>query len=341
MARKDKGKLKINAARGRMPVLQYLPPQELAVDPAYQRSAESEASQQLIRSIAAHWNWDLCQPLVVSQRGDAGMYVIDGQHRLLGALLRGDIGQLPCVVVRYDGAAQEAAAFVKLNQLRRALSGLEIFRAAVASGEQEALAIVAALAKAGLRVAPHTNNASWKPGMVGNVTGIRKAWQSYGPAVCGRAMQVLARGFAGQVLNYAGTIWPGIAALTDRSGARSIDELAAFMQSRSQMEWRNGIMLARSADPNLNFERAAVHYVLCMWDKYTGAAAGRDAQAQRRTQREARFLPGDDGKAWCTQCERRTARGEMLACKSRFCAFGAPIVPEQGGGILANRLDDA
>jgi hypothetical protein len=52
------------------------------------------ASQALIRQIARHWDWDLCLPLVVSRRADGSLYVIDGQHRLAAARIRGDIDHL-------------------------------------------------------------------------------------------------------------------------------------------------------------------------------------------------------------------------------------------------------
>ena len=72
MARSATSRLKVNAPLGRMPVLQFMGPCELQIDAAYQRSIESGESKTLIRKIAQHWNWDLCQPLVVARRPDGG-----------------------------------------------------------------------------------------------------------------------------------------------------------------------------------------------------------------------------------------------------------------------------
>jgi hypothetical protein len=80
--------------------------------------------------------------------------VIDGQHRLAAARIRGDIDHLPAVVGSYASTADEAASFVHLNQQRRPLGKLDLFKAAVASGDTEATEIVAALDAAGLSVAP-------------------------------------------------------------------------------------------------------------------------------------------------------------------------------------------
>ena len=47
---------------------------------------------------------------VVARRSDGGLYVVDGQHRMAAAILRRDIGQLPCVISSYASAGDEAAS---------------------------------------------------------------------------------------------------------------------------------------------------------------------------------------------------------------------------------------
>ena len=46
--------------------------------------------------------------------------------------MRRDIAQLPCVVGNYTSTADEAASFVHLNQKRKPLGKLDVFKAAVA-----------------------------------------------------------------------------------------------------------------------------------------------------------------------------------------------------------------
>ena len=215
MARPATDRLKINPPLGRMPALQNLLPAELQIDAAYQRSLDTGPSQTLVRRIAQHWNWDLCQPLVVARRTNGDLFVIDGQHRQAAARLRRDIAQLPCVVVQYSSSADEAASFVHLNQQRRPLGKLDLFKAALASGDSETLRIMAALREAGLSVAPHQNYISWKPGMVSNIGGIEACWRRYGPRVTKLALQALAEALADQVLRYAGTVFPGIVAVVN------------------------------------------------------------------------------------------------------------------------------
>jgi len=268
MTRPATARLKCNPPLGRMPTLQFCRPIELRIDPAYQRDISSGPSQALIRRIAQHWNWDLCQPLVVARRMDfmERLFVIDGQHRLEAARLRGDIEQLPCVIVKYDSAADEAASFVHLNQQRRPLSKIDLFKAAVASEDREASAILAAITAAGLSLAPHTNCVSWKPGMIANIGGIEASWRGHGPAATTKALEALAKAWPGEVLQYAGSLFPGIAGIcsaemTGLDGFAEYPELwemlIEMVGAVGQAEWRGEIMKRRAIEPNLKFARAS------------------------------------------------------------------------------------
>ncbi|MBX7496784.1 ParB N-terminal domain-containing protein [Qipengyuania sp. 6B39] len=347
MARAATSRLKCNPPLGRMPVLQFMAPAELAIDASYQRDIAGEASQALIRKIAQHWNWDLCLPLVVSRR-DGQLFVIDGQHRLEAAKLRRDIMQLPCVVVEYASAADEAASFVHLNQQRRPLSKLDVFKAAVASEDPEACAILRALEDAGLSVAPHQNYISWKPGMVSNIGGIESAWRKHGEAATRDALRVLARAFKGEKLRYAGTIFPGIVALRAAQGeGAELGVMAQLLGERSQVSWRSIIMAAKIDNPNLKYGAASALALARAWEATTGTpslvrVAGLNAERVLVAQTpspgpiEGRaadprgalnfvtdrpVAAGGDGKAWCDQCEMRVTLAEAEGCKSRWCSL--------------------
>ena len=287
MSRPATDRLKVNAPLGVLPVLQYALPSQLMIDDAYQRSIDNGPSQALIRRIAAHWDWALCLPLVVSRRPETGeMFVIDGQHRLAAARLRRDIQQLPCVVLEMGDKADEAASFVQLNQNRRALSKLDIFKAAIASGDSEATAILAALTEAELTVAPHSNHMRWKPGMVMNIGGIERAWRRNGAARTWAALQILSRAFGGQVMRYAGTIFPGIAAvvadLTAQGdavvwvGSEEAQMLVEMISDSSQVEWRKLIAEVRVDFPNMKFDAASVKAIADSWAELIAAFQGDD-----------------------------------------------------------------
>jgi hypothetical protein len=136
---------------GNPPTLEWIAADRLAIDESYQRDTDGPHSRKLIFSISKRWNWNYCQPLVVSRRADGSLYVIDGQHRLSAAVRRGDIMHLPCVVLHGQEGADEAQAFVALNTQRQRLSQSDIFNALLASGDEAAKHVADILRQTGWR----------------------------------------------------------------------------------------------------------------------------------------------------------------------------------------------
>lgn len=334
MTRPATSRLKVNPALGRMPVLQFLAPAELAIDATYQRSIESAESKTLIRKIAQHWNWDLCLPLVVSRRRtDAGeaYFVIDGQHRLEAARLRRDIAQLPCMVKEYGNAADEAASFVHLNQQRRPLGTLDLFKAALASEDPEACAIMAAMREAGLSLAAHQNYISWKPGQLAIIGGIQRSWRREGAKVTAEALKLLGTAFPDTVQRYAGTIWPGLVAVCaeEMRGGKAFDPgrfatLSGKLGAKGQDDLRKLVLARCALNPELGRSAASIQLIgEIHWPDRAKAqvakATDKRSPLQFRTDRPV--AAGGDGKAWCDQCDMRVTEGQALSCKSRWCSL--------------------
>lgn len=241
--------------KGLMPTVQYCLVDQLEVDETYQRSIDNNESQALIAHIALNWHWGRAQLLNVSRR-DGRLFVVDGQHRLQAAKLRGDIQQLPCLVEEFASVAEEAQLFDDLNGKRRPVSALDKFRAALVAGDPDCMAIGAAMERAGLTLARHGNPNAWEPGQISNIGGIKQSWKSWGPAATELAMVLLADAFKGQVLIYAGTIFPGLAAVcAGDPGKATIDDdklsvLIRALGSKSQDEWRKAALreMARTGD---------------------------------------------------------------------------------------------
>ncbi|MEZ7273885.1 ParB/RepB/Spo0J family partition protein [Sphingobium sp. 10 DY56-G10] len=243
--------------RGQRPSLEFRPVADLMVDPAYQRSIDTGPSQALIKRIARDWDWGLCQPLNVARRTNGGLFVIDGQHRLSAAVLRGDIYDLPCVILPVSDQRDEAAAFVALNQQRLKLSRIEIFKAALAAGNVEAHDINGALEAAGLSVAATTNVDSWKPMQVVNIAGLEKCVRTHGIKVLRMACLAGAVAFHGQVLRYFGTIFPGIVAAVLKHGVDAPELITLVLGGCDQAEWRDEINRVKADNPNINTHAAA------------------------------------------------------------------------------------
>lgn len=309
-------------ANGTMPVLQYVLPAQLSVDPDYQRSLDGHTSSVLIRRIARQWDWHLCQPLVVSRRGDGGLYVIDGQHRLAAAKERGDIAQLPCVIVEYDGTAGEAAAFVGLNSQRRALSPVDLFRAAVASGEDDAVAIADAIAAAGLILATHSNPNGWKPMMVFHIRGIQNCWRERGPTVTAEALCVLGEAFAGEVMQYAGFLFGGIAAVVHRGIGYDRARFVAILRQQSQVDWRQAALQRAANDRNESRAGAVRTVMMEAWraaDDAPKPAAAPEPVAPPSI--GGLTPPVRSPKQWCKQCDAMVKPDKAAACASKFCSL--------------------
>lgn len=187
-------------AKGMPPSIENRNPAELNLDDSYQRSTENSASQALIKKIAHGWDWRMCLPLVVSKRDDGSLWVIDGQHRLAAALMRGDIPFLPCCVGVYGTVADEAAMFVAMNRSRKPMNRLDDFHAAIASGDAEAIEIRDLVTGAGFTVSRRTGSQSWLPGEVAFTASIAKVLRKHGPKPCSYALQTMAEAFPDEVL---------------------------------------------------------------------------------------------------------------------------------------------
>ena len=317
-------KPKVNPPLGSLPVLQYCAPDQLQIDPCYQRSLEAAASQVLIKRIAVHWDWGLCQPLFVARRADGGLFVVDGQHRLQAAKLRSDIWQLPCVVTSFASGEEEAAAFVQLNQQRRPLTKLDLFRAALAAGDMESSQIQIALDDAGLRIANGTNNQHMAPGSIANVGGLQQCYRTHGIQVLTAALEALAKAWPGEILRFGGTLFPGIVALiVDQQplsdpGSPTVAAIAAFAGATSQAEWNARIGRAL-VDSNVSRRVAAERVFLAAWFEHRQQQASRIERelAAPSVASLPSLRPAET--AWCEQCDQRRSGAQVAKCLSKFC----------------------
>lgn len=119
----------------------------LKIDPSYQRSMESSRSRKLVERIAANFNWRKFGVLVVTESG----FIIDGQHRHGGAMLRPDINFVPCLV--HDVDVREAASiFVGMNMDRVNIQPQAVYKAELAAGKPEAITMKAVADEAGVEL---------------------------------------------------------------------------------------------------------------------------------------------------------------------------------------------
>jgi len=277
MVRPATSRLKVNPPLGLRPSLENCRIPDLQVDESYQRSIDNGSSQALIRKIAAYWDWSLFHPLTIARRADGSLWVVDGQHRLAAARMRRDLYDLPCVVTAYQSQADEAASFVAMNVQRRALSALDLFKAAVAAGDDNAVEVTEMMNAAGLTLAPHHYYISWKPGMVSNIAGIRDSYKRFGRQVTQHALQAIARAFSGQVLRYGGTIYAAAAQYLHEDLPRPGFDFELFVEilaGATQVEWMKDIA-SLQAEHGIKRQLAGARVLR---DAYADAAAACDEE---------------------------------------------------------------
>lgn len=118
--------------------LMYVPKEQLRVDQTYQRSLNDSKRKR----IASNFNWAALGVLLVARRPDGSLWVIDGQHRLAAAMSRSDVRDVPVVIFEFGGNIQdEAGDFLIANKERKPLTGVDSFKAQVASGDAVAIAV--------------------------------------------------------------------------------------------------------------------------------------------------------------------------------------------------------
>lgn len=139
---------------GPMGVFEMIDKRLLRVDDQYQRALKLPKCHK----IAREFDWSVFGALTVNRRPDGTYRVIEGQHRVGGALLRDDITHVPCLVFQLDNIEKEAGSFSKINSTRTGLSGLERWKANIIMGDASTVIINSMILESGLRVGNGDNH---------------------------------------------------------------------------------------------------------------------------------------------------------------------------------------
>lgn len=246
---------------GEVPEIRWAKCSTLAVDHAYQRMAEEPSSQRLIKHIAENWDWRLCAPLTVSDRSppEPGLYVIDGQHRLAAAIMRGDVDEVPCIISKFDGIEDEARLFVALNSARRQVGEVEKFHARVASKDHYALAAKRVIEDCGLTVARYTDAQFWKPLQCGFPTIVERSIRNR-EEHAHFALEVLAAAYADKALVRGKEIFEGLVWLWYKENLwcdeMTRDDMAECIGEKPQRYWLNQRNRLRQEHDTLGMSQA-------------------------------------------------------------------------------------
>jgi len=173
---------------GPRPSLEWVAPTSLLVDGTYQRSL-SKRSIQLITKMIKEFAWSRMKPPIVVRIKDK-LHVIDGQHTaIVAATLR--IDAIPVFIVRAEKLDDRARAFVGHNTDRITVAPIDIYRALLASGDQDALECDAVLKRAGVTLKIINQTSALNVGDTMAVGTVRSLVKRRGPMQARRILTVL------------------------------------------------------------------------------------------------------------------------------------------------------
>lgn len=130
--------------------------EDLAIAPAYQRTIVPAQ----VGRITREFDNDAFGSLVVGERDDGSLWVVDGLQRLTAARKLG-IQRVPCDVFASEGQRHEAKIFRLKNKNRTNVSAVVLFRALLAEGDDESLAIRQIVNSTGLKIGEADLGSRW------------------------------------------------------------------------------------------------------------------------------------------------------------------------------------
>ncbi len=193
----------------------------LKIDGQYQR----QQSLKKARAIAREFYWPAFGCLTVSRRKDDSYFVMDGGHRAMAAMMRPDVGEVPCYVFEGLTAEQEAWCFVRINKNRRPPRGTELFAAEITAGDPEAHRLKEVLDRHHICVGRQSNNGEM----------ILRCPQT--------AKDML--GTLSEVLDFITLIWPEDDKALNSAVLKGVDSFRARLEKHMGLDLMDGDVLER------------------------------------------------------------------------------------------------
>jgi len=147
--------LKYSTVQDFEPDFRMVDPHTLWVDDTYQRSP-TKNSIRLVKKIVETWSWDNFKPPIVTEYNDC-LFVVDGQHTSIAAATHPDIKRIPVFVIGIDQVSDAAKAFIAHNMNRTAVNPIQLFKASIEAGDDEAISINMALQRANVKLSYGAN----------------------------------------------------------------------------------------------------------------------------------------------------------------------------------------
>lgn len=124
--------------------------EELPVNELFIAKYNRPVRNEIAKTWANNFDMRLVGSIIVSRR-DGVYYIIDGQHRVQAAKIKG-VKMLPCIVHEKLSYQEEADLFVELNKQRRGLLVYDVFNGQREAGDAEAIELQKAVESTGYAI---------------------------------------------------------------------------------------------------------------------------------------------------------------------------------------------
>ena len=204
----------------------------------YQRTV----NQQLVNRIAENFNWNYVQIILVGFREDNGYYIIDGQHRILGAHKVG-IKKLPCQIADTNDEKEEAILFRGINSKhnRRDVSPYSDYMAALYAEDKETLSINKIITNLGYEVGHNNTNTK-----ISAIRTLRSIYNNYNAETLEKVLSVINMSYGKNKYSTSDTI---------------LKHLAMFLHNNPNINQNKLIQRLKKKDPQrLTVELKSTEY---------------------------------------------------------------------------------
>jgi len=224
---------------------------DLQFDESYQRTGQLNHAR--INDIARNYDAAAIGVILVSEREDGSLYVIDGMHRVLATIKRfGADHRMHATLVCHLTVAEEARAFW-MQTKRTAVSKIQQFNARLAAGDAVAVNLLAMLDGAGIS-APKRHGS---PEYFRAIAMLERLAKQHGDEIVSRALCVASDGCRAR--NEAPTGWL-IAAIVEMLLRFDVDDkrLTEAVAALDMATFKRDVTSANSLYGNLAYGAGAV-----------------------------------------------------------------------------------
>lgn len=244
--------------------LREVPVDAIQIDPDYQRGTSR-------KWVADHMPFDekRAGALILSHRGGA-LYCIDGGHRLELARASG-VHKVNCYVIEGLDKRTEAQLFTYYQRERRNLNSHDLFRADVASGDEDTLAMVRIVTNAGFRL---VDKAGSGPNNITAIDACRYIQRYGGDDLLARTLDTVKTFWIGYDKALSGQVLKGIAVFLHSAGEQAMfsrDTFSRVMQDNVPVRILG--LAQENATKRVSSSTSASDVAEAIWFKYNQKAA--------------------------------------------------------------------